>query len=70
MNEPICTFYRTYGGQDFFGVPITKQYDAGGKEVQWFQRFRLETNGKDVVLGRLGCDYLIKSQRQITNCIQ
>jgi len=70
MKEPICTFYRTYGGQDFFGVPITMQYDAGGKEVQWFQRFRLETNGKDVVFGSLGCDYLMKSQRQITNCIQ
>lgn len=70
MKEPICTFYRNYGGQDFFGVPITSQYDAGGKEVQWFQRFRLELNGKDVVFGRLGCDYLYKSQRQLTNCVQ
>jgi hypothetical protein len=71
IQEPMCTFYRTYGGQDFFGVPITSQYDgSGGKKIQWFQRFRLEFDGKDVVFGSLGCDYLEKSQRQKTNCIQ
>ena len=71
IAEPICTFFREYGGYDFFGVPITSAYDLpNGKKAQWFQKFRLETDGKTVEVAPLGCEYLKKNQRQETTCIR
>lgn len=68
----IRAFWERHGGLDVFGLPITGQYpleDADGtRHVQWFERARLEWHPDnappyDVLLGRLGVEYLERQGR-------
>lgn len=42
VEDAFLTFYQTYGGEDFFGLPITEQLDVGGTRSQYFQNGRLD----------------------------
>jgi len=56
-------FFRTRGGLDIFGYPISPQFVENGRPVQYFQRARMEWHPENpepykVQLGLLGCEWL------------
>jgi len=54
MNIPIdpafTEFYYSYGGGAVFGQPLTSLFEFEGKQVQYFQRMRLELDRDNRVL--------------------
>lgn len=56
-------FFRTRGGLDIFGYPISPEFVENGRPVQYFQRARMEWHPENpepykVQLGLLGCEWL------------
>jgi len=42
VGGDFLTFFDQYGGLDIFGYPVTDQIEEGGRQVQYFQRARME----------------------------
>lgn len=56
-------FYESNGGLDRFGLPISEPLTINGREIQWFERARMEHwpefagSPYEIQLGRLGAEY-------------
>lgn len=56
-------FYDTHGGLRILGLPISEPMQVNGREIQWFERARLEHwpefagTPYEIQLGRLGVEY-------------
>lgn len=56
-------YYNAHGGLDILGVPISAPLTVNGREIQWFERARVERwpeyvgTPYEVQLGRLGVEY-------------
>jgi glucose/arabinose dehydrogenase len=66
IDGRIRQFWEGQGGLPVFGYPISTQHEEGGRQVQLFERARLELHPEnappyDVLLGRLGADLLARS---------
>jgi hypothetical protein len=58
VSDEFLRFYDAHGGQAFFGYPLTRVFDQDGRQVQYFQRVRMElapkaAAGERVQLGAL-----------------
>jgi hypothetical protein len=56
---PFAAYWQKNGGLPIFGLPITPDFEQGGRTVQWFERARFEINrqlppDRQVQLGLLG----------------
>jgi lipoprotein-anchoring transpeptidase ErfK/SrfK len=60
-NEGFLSFWRTNGGEQRMGAPVSRVVTEEGRPVQYFERARLELHsgpeGQRVLLGRIGADY-------------
>jgi len=59
VQEPFCTYFRTYGGVESFGYPITSAFLRHGLMVQYFEKARMEYHPENppryrIQLGLLG----------------
>ncbi|MEJ5311355.1 MAG: Ig-like domain-containing protein [Anaerolineae bacterium] len=59
VKGEFLIYFRTYGGLEIFGYPITEQFSAQGVTVQYFQKARMEWHPENpkpyrVQLGLLG----------------
>src|SRR5262249_40113927 len=73
ISGRIREFWEQNGGLPVFGLPIgeeaTETVENQSYRVQWFERFRLELHPEksppyDVLLGRMGAEYLDKVQHR------
>ncbi len=59
----FAAFYTTHGGIDILGNPISEVIVVNGREIQWFERTRMERwpeyagSPYEIQLGRLGAEY-------------
>ena len=42
MSEPFLTFWLEHGGHELLGYPLTEPFQLAGRQVQYFERARLE----------------------------
>jgi hypothetical protein len=61
VSGEFLRFYDAYGGRGIFGYPLTRVLVENGREVQYFQRARMELHpdkpaGERVQLGNLGVE--------------
>src|SRR5205085_12667142 len=67
LSEPFLMFWKTTGGVDLYGYPLSEPMQQDGMLVQWFERARFEYHpelaqaGKGVQLSLLGRDALLKA---------
>lgn len=60
LSEPFLSFWKTRGGVDLFGYPISQPMSQDGMTVQWFERARfeyhpdLQSKGQPIQLTLLG----------------
>jgi hypothetical protein len=59
VSGEFLRFYDQYGGRVIFGYPLTRQFEENGRQVQYFQRVRMELHGETpreqrIELGLLG----------------
>ncbi len=60
LSEPFLSFWKTRGGVELFGYPISEPMNQDGMYVQWFERARFEyhpelaNKGQAVQLSHLG----------------
>ncbi|WP_129627599.1 hypothetical protein [Candidatus Oscillochloris fontis] len=63
MPADFAAFYSANGGIDVLGNPISEVIVVNGREIQWFERARLERwpeyagSPYEIQLGRLGAEY-------------
>jgi hypothetical protein len=61
VSGDFLRFYDAYGGRAIFGYPLTRVLTENGRQVQYFQRARMELHpdhpkGQRVQLGNLGVE--------------
>jgi hypothetical protein len=59
VSGEFLQFYETYGGRAIFGYPLTREFKENDRQVQYFQRVRMELHGQNpepyrIQLGLLG----------------
>ncbi len=66
LQQDFLQFWRTMGGAELFGLPLTEELEWGDRIVQYFERCRFERPGEGgpVELGLLA-DELSKGQRRV-----
>ncbi len=63
VDDQFRTFYDAYGGVQFLGLPISGVMEVNGRNIQWFERARLEHwpeyagTPYEIQLGRVGSEY-------------
>lgn len=63
VGARFADFYTAAGGLDIFGLPISEPLSVNGREVQWFERARLEHwpeyagTPYEIQAGRIGVEY-------------
>jgi hypothetical protein len=68
LTEPFLSFWLNHGGHQFIGYPLTEPFQMAGRQVQYFERARLELHPEyagtelEVQFGLLGS--LVARDRQ------
>src|SRR5207302_3461120 len=44
LSEPFLSYWKSQGGVDLFGYPISEPVTQDGLTVQWFERARFESH--------------------------
>jgi hypothetical protein len=71
LEMEFKAFWESWGGTEFFGCPISREFEENGKRVQYFERARLERHPEaawdpiyhNVALGRVNAE-LIESRAE------